>query len=150
MTAGPRRRAGQGGFSLLEVLVAFAVLAISLGVLMQIFSRAGLTAAASDQYSRAATLAESRLEAVGSAIPLQEGAASGDPEDGFAWEVSIAQVDLGLGDQGAFGPSLLAEPGAGLPAIPYRVTVLVLWEDGGQARRLALSTLRLGPQAEPQ
>jgi general secretion pathway protein I len=131
----------QSGFSLLEVLVAFAILAVSLGVLIQIFSRASMAAVVASQYSRAVSLAESRLAAVGAAIPLKPGATSGEPEDGIAWELAIVpatdiQPETGLG--AAQSP----------PAIPYRVTVTVLWEDAGRVRRLALSTLRLGEPLE--
>ena len=58
----------QAGFSLLEVLVAFAILALSLGVLLQIFSRAMSTTAVSGSYSRAAAMAEARLAEVGVTI----------------------------------------------------------------------------------
>jgi general secretion pathway protein I len=126
------QRAGQAGFSLLEVLVAFAILSISLGVLMQIFSQASRTTLVSSQYSRAASLAEAKLNAVGSAIPLEEGTVSGDPENGIAWEINILQVELGE----EFG----AEP----PATPYRVNATALWQDGGKVRSLTFSTLRLG------
>ena len=127
----------ESGFSLLEVLVAFAVLAVSLGVLMQIFSRSTLTTITMSQYSRAVALAEARLAAVGSAIPLKEGSVSGAPEDGFAWELGIVPVQLGdTGDMGLTPtvPTLIA----------YRVTATVLWQDAKRARRLTLSTLRLG------
>jgi general secretion pathway protein I len=126
------RRAGQAGFSLLEVLVAFAILSISLGVLMQIFSQASRTTSVSSQYSRAASLAEAKLNAVGSAIPLEEGTVSGDPEHGIAWEITIFPVELD------------AELGAEPPATPYRVNATALWQDGGQVRSLTFSTLRLG------
>lgn len=130
----------QAGFSLLEVLVAFAILAVSLGVLMQIFSRATQTTMTAAQYSRAVSLAEARLAAVGSAFPLEAGVASGDPEDGFAWELSIIPTQLTAEE-----PGLLADE----PQVtPYRVTALVVWQDGARTRRLTLSTLRLGEQAQ--
>lgn len=131
----------QSGFSLLEVLVAFAILAVSLGVLMQIFSRASLTTVASSQYSRAASLVSARLDAVGSAIPLEPGAVSGEPEDGIAWELSIVPTELGLE---AAGDPLGSEP----PVTPYLVTVTALWEDGGRVRRLSIATLRLGERVD--
>jgi general secretion pathway protein I len=127
-----QKRRPQSGFSLLEVLVAFAILSVSLGVLMQIFSQASRATLVSSQYSRAASLAESKLNAVGTAIPLEEGSVSGDPEGGIAWEVTILPVTLGE----EFG----AEP----PATPYRVNATALWQDGSQVRSLTLSTLRLG------
>lgn len=130
----------QRGFSLLEILVAFAILAISLGVLMQIFSRASLSAIAAAQYSRAASIAEARLEAVGTAIPLEPGLVSGEPEDGIAWELAIVPVELGQ-DPGM-------ELGAMPSLMPYRVTAIVLWKDRGRVRRLVLSTLRLGAPLE--
>lgn len=128
----------QSGFSLLEVLVAFAILAISLGVLLQIFSRASVSTAASAQYSRAASLVEARLDAVGSAIPLEPGSVSGEPEDGIAWQLTIMPAELGLESEGA--GFLGADPAV----TPYRVTVTALWNDGGRVRRLTISSLRLG------
>ncbi|WP_245232311.1 type IV pilus modification PilV family protein [Thiorhodococcus minor] len=122
----------QGGFSLLEVLVAFAILAISLGVMMEIFSRASIITIASAQYSQAATLAESVLSEVGADIPLEEGITSGTTDSGFEWELSIQAVDV--------SEQYFTEP----PATPYRVDATVLWRDAGRARRMALSTLRLG------
>lgn len=127
----------QSGFSLLEVLVAFAVLAVSLGVLMQIFSRSTVTTITMSQYSRAVALAESRLAAVGSAIPLKEGSSSGAPEDGFAWELGIVPIQLGDSQDSGLSATVPT-------VIAYRVTVTVLWQDAKRVRRLALSTLRLG------
>jgi general secretion pathway protein I len=135
------RSRGQSGFSLLEVLVAFAILSISLGVLMQIFSRSSISTVVAAQYSRAVSVAESRLAAVGTVIPLEPGALSGEPEDGFAWELTIV-------------PATDLQPERGLGAVqassvsPYRVTVNVLWGDAGRVRRLALATLRLGEPLE--
>lgn len=125
-------RCRQSGFSLLEVLVAFAILAISLGVMMEIFSRATLTTVISAQYSQAATLAESVLDEVGGDIPLEEGIVSGETDSGFTWELSIQPLDVS--DQ------YFTEP----PATPYRIDATVLWQDAGRARRLSLSSLRLG------
>ena len=131
----PRR---QGGFSLLEVLGAFSVLAISLGVLMQIFSRATLSTVTTLQYSEAASLAESLLGTVGTEIPLQTGAVSGRSVDGFDWEVTITQVMP--------GEDTFSAP----DTIPYAVNATVLWRDAGQVRRLSFATLRLAAtDAEP-
>lgn len=122
----------QRGFSLLEVLVAFAILALSLGVLLQIFSRAMNTTAVSATYSRAVALAEAKLNLVGSEIPLVEGIHSGEPEDGMDWIVYIEPY--GGGD--AFGFEL--------PLQPYRVTAVASWPSIAGARQVTLRSLRLG------
>jgi general secretion pathway protein I len=124
-------RTSQGGFSLLEVVVAFAILALSLGLLIQIYSRALTTTALSDTYSRAATLAEARLNDVGVDIPLEEGAYSGDPEDHLDWQVFIEQY-------------VFPDADWELPMQPYLVTAVVSWDTAEGVREVKLSTLRLG------
>lgn len=120
----------QAGFSLLEVVVAFAILALSLGLLIRIFSQALNTTALSGDYSRAATLAEARLNSVGVDIPLEPGDHSGESEDGLRWEVSIESYELG---------EVLWEP----VLEPLQVTAVVYWEEARGGRQVALSTLRL-------
>jgi general secretion pathway protein I len=129
--------ARQAGFSLLEVLVAFAILALSLGVLLQIFSRAMSTTAVSGSYSRAAALAEARLAEVGVTMPLEEGDFTGDPDDGMAWALRIQQLDASelFPDQTA-------------PVTPYRVTATVAWGERGAQRQLSLASLKLGDALE--
>ncbi|MEY6432705.1 prepilin-type N-terminal cleavage/methylation domain-containing protein [Thioalkalicoccus limnaeus] len=123
----------QAGFSLLEVLVAFAILALSLGVLLQIFSQALRVTAAGVDYGRAATLAESRLQAVGFEIPLELGYHRGEDDDGLTWSVAIEPFAL----EAEF-------PGEPL-AIPYLVRIEVVWPDAGRSeRQLTLTSLRLG------
>ncbi|AFL74782.1 type IV pilus modification PilV family protein [Thiocystis violascens] len=134
----------QRGFSLLEVLVAFAILAITLGVLLEIFSRASLATLVSSQYSQAASLVESKLAAVGVDIPLEEGTVSGEPEDGFAWEVTVAPFEIEE-DVASPDPSMGLSAGQTEPPVmPYRVQATALWEEAGRVRRLTVSTLRLG------
>ena len=120
----------QAGFSLLEVVVAFAILALSLGLLIQVFSQAMNTTALSGTYSRAATLAEARLNSVGVEIDLEPGTHSGEPEEGLGWQVSIEPYDLG---EVPWEPALE----------PLMVTALVFWEEALGRRQIVLSTLRL-------
>lgn len=118
------------GFSLLEVLVAFSILALSLGVLMQLFSGSMRNTLASASYSRAVDLAESTLALAGTEIPLQPGRHGGD-EKGLRWELDIEP----------YIPQELLAPPAGIEV--FQVSARVEWSDGGKARSFSLDTLRL-------
>lgn len=129
----PRRALGRrvGGFTLLEVIVAFTILAVALVGLLQAFATGmhGLSAA---QASATAVMhARSKMDEVGQTIALEDGELSGEFSDGYSWSVVIARVE----DQGEFGP---VQP----VAIPYEVEVRVAGPRGGG---LSLKTLRLGP-----
>lgn len=135
------RRAGrlsERGFSLLEILVAFAILALSLGVLMRIFSGSMNATALAAEYSRAAALAEAKLNAVGVDIPLTPGVHQGEPEAGIDWVVNIHPMPL---------PAWLGE---NTPLIPYAVTVVATWpiNGTGRDRRVVLESIRLD-EAQP-
>lgn len=126
-------RHGCRGFSLLEVLVAFIILSLVLGVLMRIFSGALGNIGAAEQYSRAVAIAESKLATMGVEASLEEGESGGEADGGYAWQATVQRFDAGT-------PTLdNAVQGLGL----YRVEVVVSW--GGDAtppRRLRLLTLR--------
>ncbi|MBK5971209.1 MULTISPECIES: type IV pilus modification PilV family protein [Thiorhodovibrio] len=125
-------RCAQSGFSLLEVMVAFAILALSLGVLLQIFSSSMNATSLSLDYARAAVVAESRLNSVGLDIPLSEGTYSGDPEQGIDWIVHIGASDLaaGLESEGEFRL--------------FSVRSVATWPGRGSGRsRVVLESLRL-------
>lgn len=120
------------GFSLLEILVAFAILSLSLGVLLQIFSSGLRNVLVGEGYARAADLAESQLALVGTELPVQPGILSG-VQDGYRWTLSIQP--LALPELAAAPPNLMT----------YWVTAQVRWgdDDGGTGRGLELNSLRL-------
>lgn len=124
------RRRGSAGFSLLEVLVAFAILALSLGVLMQIFSGGIRNTLAGTAYSRAADVAESALALAGTEIPLEEGVHGGQDRE-FQWSLEITPYE----------PADLLAPPAHVTLM--RVSARVSWGEAEENRSLVLDTLRL-------
>lgn len=75
----------QRGFTLIEVIVAIAILAISLAVVMQLFSAGLRTSRASCDYTRAIVHAKDKMEEL-FIHPLP---GSGEFEDGFKWMADI-------------------------------------------------------------
>lgn len=125
------------GFSLLEVLVAFIILSLALGVLMRIFSGGLGNIGAAEHYSRAVAIAESQLAAAGVESPLSEGEYSGETENAYAWRTSIQRDD-------AATPLL---EGVVPPLDLYRVEVSVSWDHtAATPRTLRLVTLRAAPR----
>ena len=131
-----RRR--QGGFSLLEVLVAFAILSVSLGVLLQVFATGLRNVSLSDDYSQATLYAESILAAMGREAPLSECVRSGPVNDRLSWRSTVSAYTEGLPDPEK------------TQVRAYRVSVEVYWPGLVQNRGVTLETLRLAPVDPPE
>lgn len=119
------------GFTLLEVLVAFVIAAISIGVVMRVFSGGLNNLRVADEYSRAVFLAQSKLAAVGVETPLQPGEEAGEFGRQFQWRVAVSPYET----------ERVAKPAS--PNL-YEVRVDVSWREGREARRIELVTLRVG------
>jgi general secretion pathway protein I len=129
---------GQGGFSLLEVLVAFSILALSLGVLLRIFSGDGRLAGLAEEHTRAVVLAESLLAQTGVETPLQLGQFAG--KDGpYDWTMRVT-LFMPVMPDGQPLPEQLAFK-------PYWVDVTVTWGEQAELRTFSLGTLRLVGEA---
>lgn len=123
------------GMTLIEVLVAFVVLSVTMAVILQIFTGGMRNARLADGYSRAVFLAESRLAAVGLERSLTPGEESGQVGHYLQWRVSVFPID----DGGAADRQLL-------PVRLYEVQVRVGWNEDGRERQVTLNSLRLGPR----
>lgn len=133
----PASRARQQGFTLLEVLVAFALLALALTLVLGALSGAARQVRQSADSSRATLHAQSLLAQLGSGEALTPGQREGDFDRGrFQWTLEV---------------SPFADPFASRaqldPAAPQLLDVrlLVRWgTERGQS--LQWRTLRLAPR----
>lgn len=84
-------RGGDRGFTLLELLLAFVVFALSFATVLEILSGSMRNTVRARHYSEAALTAQSVMDQVGVSIPLAAGfAAEGDSGD-YAWRIEISQ-----------------------------------------------------------
>ena len=124
----------QKGFSLLEILVAFCILAISLGILLKIFSTGVNTAIVAEDYTAAVQIAESLMAKTGLESTLQATQDGGTENDKYDWEVTVSPY--------FFNPEQSDE--TTLTSALFKIKVLVSWEISKTKRRqIELITLKL-------
>ena len=133
-----RRR--ESGFSLLEVLVAFVILALVGGALFRLFSSALGNASAADDMSRAALVAESVLAEAAAVQPLREATQRGTVDDGrIEWTTTVAPYQ-----PPGVNPDT-ERVSDSMPLRLFRVSVEVVFPAANGGRRtLALATTRIG------
>lgn len=128
-SAGSRRARG---FSLLEVLAAFVVLALIMTVMLRSLGLSTRSSALSAAHAEAARRAENLLAAAELNAALQPGVSNGVLEGRWRWRQEV---------------SVYEEAGRDFSAAtnfrPLRVVVEVAWTRDGREHSVGLSTLRL-------
>ena len=126
------------GFSLLEILVAFTLMALIVAVLMRVFSGGLQGAGLAEDYARATSLAESKLAGIGSETPLKPGEISGTEAGKYRWKIAMQGYD----DKAASA----APPQTLMRVQLMEVAVSVAWSDYGKDRQVDMTTLVLAPK----
>jgi general secretion pathway protein I len=126
------------GYTLIEVIVAFAILALALTLLLGTLSGATRQVRWADEAGRAALYAQSLLDQVGVGEALQPGHRDGDFEGGrYRWSLDVAP----------YRDPLLPPPAALDLSAPrlLQLSLAVQWGDDANdpRRRLQVQSLRL-------
>jgi prepilin-type N-terminal cleavage/methylation domain-containing protein len=117
------------GFTLLEVIVAIAILGIAVSVVIQLFSADLRAISASGDYVAAATRAEAEMRNVLDDKNLREASFSETTSDGYRIDVSVAQA--------------LKERTENLQVKLLRIDLTVHWIKGTKEKSLTLSTMKV-------
>jgi len=130
---------GQRGYTLIEVIVAFAVLGMALMLLLGTLSNGARQVRWAADSGRAALHAQSLLDGLGIDMPVVPGRSDGTFEDGrYRWTLEIVPfVDPDR------PPALVAPSGEQL----YEIALAVDWGERGPRERLQVHTLRRTPDA---
>jgi general secretion pathway protein I len=124
-----RARGTARGFTLLEVLIAIVVLALSLSALMQSHSAGLRGIGVLDDHLQARLLAQSVMAELGSDRALRPGTLRGG-FDKFAWTLSIAPLEDLQAARSSAGAWTL-----------YKLVLQVSWP---RHRQIELQTVRMG------
>ena len=129
------------GFTLIEVVIAFALLAFALTLLLGAMTRATSLVRRADMAGRAALHAQSLLHQAGVGESLATGATEGTFEDGrFRWSLQVTEWrDPDPLVAAAAGATRLRDPGA--PRL-LELELVVAWDAGGPRERLEVQSLR--------
>ncbi|MFC1701262.1 prepilin-type N-terminal cleavage/methylation domain-containing protein [Pseudomonadota bacterium] len=134
-----KSRRSSRGFTLLEVMLAFVIFALSFATVLEIMAGSMRSVARAGDDTEVALLAQSLMDLVGTEIPIEEGEYSGTGMDRYDWEMGITLYATGgEADEGQMSTQELADM-SGIAL--YRVDLYVDWETGRRQRELHFSTV---------
>ena len=124
----------QQGFTLIEIIAAFTILAMTFMVVLEILTNSSANTIKSSERTEIALEAASKMAEIGVTIPIEEGGESGEFENGHRWDISMVPYDISYeGDTVMdFAPIEL-----------YQITLKISWDlDGYEDRVATFNTLR--------
>lgn len=117
----------QAGYSLIEVLTAFALLSFAISTILPVFSNSLRVAKTVETRTLARLQLESLLSEVGTSKPLIAGDYVGVFDNGMAWTITVTP------QQAAQDFTL------------FHIETSVSWRERGKTNALNVKTLRIGP-----
>lgn len=123
------KRLANNGYTLIEVLTAIMVLAISILVILQLFSGSLKAVRLSEDYTRAIYYAQEKMETLLIQDDKLESEYQGQYSDGYDW---VAFVSPHMSEEEKINGQALLE-----------ITVRVSWSEGHKKKMYELKTLKI-------
>jgi general secretion pathway protein I len=129
-------RSGGRGFTLLEVLLAFVVFAVSFAMVLQILSGSMRSTVRAREYTEAALLAQSIMDMVGMEVPLEPVNLAGEEPGDYRWSLVIVDYEPGTVDDRTL------EVAEVMGTRVYWVGLDIEWGEGRLHRNVRFSSIR--------
>jgi general secretion pathway protein I len=127
-------RASSRGFTLLEIVVALAIMGLALVGLFRAGSGGVLAVDAAGHVDEAIERAQSRLAAIGRGGAISPGATEGDDGGGYHWQVRTRPLAAWQVGSGAAATMITL----------FEIEIAISWKAGNGHRSVTLSSRRLG------
>jgi general secretion pathway protein I len=121
------------GFTLIEVVVAMAILSVGITVIIELFSGSLRLVRTSGEYTKAVNYGRIKMEEMTVKPTVNEGIEEGEFDGTYRWQVDVKRVDL--------LPARI-EIDFRPPVELFQVKVHVLWKSGTKERSTMLETYR--------
>jgi general secretion pathway protein I len=125
-------RATEAGFTVLEIAVALAILALGLTALFRAVDTATRTGALASRQREAVEAAQSLLAGLEKADSLADGKTEGRLPNGQRWRLEAT-------------PLAVDRSGPPAPAAGHLIDLTISWQEEDQLRSVVFHTLLLGP-----
>ncbi len=123
------------GFTLIEVLVSMMVMAISLTVIMSLFSGGLRSKKRAYDYNTAVELANNKIQDILAEENLEPGIQEGEFENGYSWKIEVVLDDTAISDS-----DIKIEQALRL----YIINLKIVWEQGEKEKEYSISTMQVG------
>jgi general secretion pathway protein I len=121
------------GFTLIEVVVAMAILGIGITMMIELFSGSLRLVRTSGEYTKAVNYARVKMEEMTLKPTANEGIEEGEFDKTYRWQVDVKRMDL---------LSATIETDYKPPVQLFQVKVHVVWKSGTKERSTVLETYR--------
>jgi general secretion pathway protein I len=123
----------KNGFTLLEVVVALAILGVGLMVIIELFAGGLRLGRVSEEYTKAVNYSRMKLEELALKPPAEEGVEEGEFNETYRWKIETKRIDLLPFERDTdFKP----------PVEFFHVKIDVIWKSGLKERSVGLESYR--------